>query len=1314
MAETTTVTKPANWPSVPTIEELLRDKDINELKKLGGTQTIMENLDSSMNGLTDATLHKETRESVYGRNEFPSPKTKSFMRLWGEAFCDFTLIILMVLAAVSLIIAFAVEFGKDLSWLDGTAILITVLIVTIVGAANTYSQEKQFQKLNARQKERSILVTRNGQPTQISIFDLTVGDVLAVTTGDVLPADGLCLEANNINCDEAAMTGESDLIKKSPETHPFMLCGCKVQTGFGRMLVLSVGMNTQFGILKQAVLTAAEERTQTPLQVKLDKLSKYIGYFGFVAAGLTLILLIIFWAISGARESEQFKTGEFWLLLVDYFIIAVTIIVMAVPEGLPLAVTISLAYSMKKMLKDNNLVRVLSSCETMGGATTICSDKTGTLTQNRMKVTAGFFDGVLIENVPTFSKTHAPTTLEHEQEEKQFGVAPAPSPSPSPVPEAASGAGGEFKLDSKYQSLLADAISLNSSADLRIEENGIVDYLGNVTECAMLLFIHERGINYKTIRKNNHLAQTYPFSSERKRMTVIADMGEFYRVFTKGASEVVSSYCTTIYSSAGNKQIDDDERANIDDMILSMASNGLRTIALAYKDIPKASVDTKDADSESGPFPDDAPPEDELILLGITGIKDPLRPEVPLAIDDCNDAKIVVRMVTGDNIITAMHIARECGIYDPVEGIAMEGPVFRDLLEEDRLRVLPKLQVLARSSPIDKQILVDGLQKLGHVVAVTGDGTNDAPALSKADVGFAMGITGTEVAKDAAAIIITDDNFASIVKAVMWGRNVYDNIRKFLQFQLTVNVSAIVIAVTGAIFAITPLKAIQMLWVNLIMDSLAALALATETPTRQLLKRPPYGRTDSLICPSMWRNIILTSIYESAIVLMLLFLWGPEHPIAMDPSTGRPNKVTGCPLLAEGDEIKCSDLMFPQGLCREFAMDPTAAVFSREHFSMIFNVFIWMQVFAMIPSRKCYNEVNFFEHIFSNWVFFAIAFIIAALQVIIMLVPGLTHAFSVMYMHPLLWLWTILFGLGVIPFRALVHMFKVPEPFNGEVPIKYDPGAPAGVYRKGEESKIPGCTLRFGMGVKEREEKMAREAEEKLKEAEERKAKRKEEQEKEDKKKENKKKEEKKEVKAQETKKAEPKQDKKQEELTVALVEAQPAEKKEEPKVEEKKEEVKPVEKKEEAQPVEEKKEEPKQAEPVRQEEEVKEEEATQKAEDAPVQEEKKEEPVEEKKEEEQPKEEEKKEEEAKPVEEEKKEEEAPKEEEKKEEETKPVEEEKKEEEAPKEEEKKEEEAPKEEEKKEEEPTAEAPKEEEAKAEDQTAPESSPQTEQSE
>ncbi|KAH7819773.1 P-type ATPase (P-ATPase) Superfamily Protein [Monocercomonoides exilis] len=1017
------------WIEKEKLLHIMDEKGMGAIEECGGLENIMKQLHTSPNGLSQDKADFNIREEKYGKNQFPQPKSKPWIKMWLEAFNDKTLIILMVLAVISLVVSVFFESEDEMGWIDGVAILMTVVVVTLVSSINTWSQEKQFQKLNERQKDRTLLVIRDGETIKTSIFDLQVGDIFVVQTGEILPADGLCIESSDIQCNEAPMTGESDLIKKDPTNCPFLLCGCKVQNGMGKMVVVAVGLDTQFGKIKRTILENAQAREDTPLQKKLSELSDKIGNIGIYAAIVTLILLISFWGIALYKDRDLWDHGKYLKVLVEYFIVAVTIVVVAVPEGLPLAVTISLAYSMKKMLTDNNLVRRLESCETMGGATTICSDKTGTLTENRMTVAQGFFNG------------------EHFTKVNDLGGGSAASKS-SGNSASSSSKGG---LPHKYLDLLCEAISMNSSANLKGEGNN-VQYLGNVTECAMLLFARQLGFDYDQIRADNTTVQAFPFSSEKKRMTVITDKKDNYRVFTKGASEIVSALCTKMIVVGENGKptevpVDSKLREKINTTIQKMASSGLRTIAISYKDVPKSQVKPEGPNGEL--YPDNAPPEFGLTLIGITGIKDPLRAEVVQAIERCHDAHVVVRMVTGDNIETAKHIAEEAGIFDPKNGIAIEGPVFRALSPEDRQRLIPRLQVMARSSPIDKHTLVSALQEMGHVVAVTGDGTNDAPALSKSDVGFAMGITGTEVAKDASAIIITDDNFASIVKAAMWGRNVYDSIRKFIQFQLTVNLVAIAINVIGAVFAITPLKAVQMLWVNLIMDTLAALALATESPTEKLLKRKPYGKSDEIICASMWRNIITGVIYQLAALLVCLFAWG-----AVDPTVP-------CPL-KEGDVIECSHLLFPHGVCREFLLDPSVRVFSKEHFSFVFNMFIWMQVFNEIASRRCYNELNFFDRIFESSNFMLIMIATAVLQYAIMTIEPLPFIFGIIPISARLWKLSIAIGFGILPVQFLVRLlFRTEEPFHGEIEIKPDPGVPAGTYTlnggapKGCQIKVP-------------------------------------------------------------------------------------------------------------------------------------------------------------------------------------------------------------------------------------------------------------------
>ncbi|XP_030650164.1 plasma membrane calcium-transporting ATPase 4 isoform X3 [Chanos chanos] len=993
------------------------------------------------------------RKEEFGKNFIPPKKPKTFLQLVWEALQDVTLIILEIAAMISLGLSFyrppdverehcgraaggvEDEGEAEAGWIEGAAILLSVICVVLVTAFNDWSKEKQFRGLQSRiEQEQRFTVVRGGQVVQIPVAEIVVGDVTQVKYGDLLPADGVLIQGNDLKIDESSLTGESDHVKKTLNKDPMLLSGTHVMEGSGKMLVTAVGVNSQTGIIfnllgggdddadddekeeKERKKREKEEKRKekerkkkekkekkekknkkqdgshkkkateaqplnggdstegedkkknklpkkekSVLQGKLTKLAVQIGKAGLFMSAITVIILVVlfvvdtFW-IQGLPWIKE-CTPIYIQFFVKFFIIGVTVLVVAVPEGLPLAVTISLAYSVKKMMKDNNLVRHLDACETMGNATAICSDKTGTLTMNRMTVVQAYIG------------------------ERHYRKVPEPDLIPAKI------------LD-----LLIMGISINCAYTTKImtpeKDGGLPRQVGNKTECALLGFVLDLRRDYQSIRNEypeEKFYKVYTFNSVRKSMsTVLRNYDGSFRMFSKGASEILLKKCCKILTASGEPRMfkPRDRDDLVKKVIEPMACEGLRTICLAYRDFPASEV-MPDWDNEAE------------ILTGLTcvcvvGIEDPVRPEVPDAIKKCQQAGITVRMVTGDNINTARAIATKCGILHPGDDfLCLEGKEFNRRIrnelgeiEQERIdKIWPKLRVLARSSPTDKHTLVKGIIdstviEQRQVVAVTGDGTNDGPALKKADVGFAMGIAGTDVAKEASDIILTDDNFTSIVKAVMWGRNVYDSISKFLQFQLTVNVVAVIVAFTGAcITQDSPLKAVQMLWVNLIMDTFASLALATEPPTEALLLRKPYGRNKPLISRTMMKNILGHAVYQLTIIFTLLFA-GEQ---IFDIDSGR-----NAPLHAPPSE----------------------------HYTIVFNTFVMMQLFNEINARKIHGERNVFDGIFNNMIFCSIVFSTFVIQIVIVQFGG--KPFSCVGLSIDQWLWCVFMGFGCLLWGQLI------------------------------------------------------------------------------------------------------------------------------------------------------------------------------------------------------------------------------------------------------------------------------------------------------
>lgn len=753
---------------------------------------------------TSATALQRAEDSFFDRkrifkdNRLPAKKSKSIFELAWIAYNDKVIILLTVAAVVSLALgiyeSITSKTGEKVQWVEGVAIMIAIVIVVTVGAANDWQKERQFVKLNKKKEDRTVKVVRSGKSREISVYNILVGDVVHLEPGDVIPVDGIFISGHNVKCDESSATGESDNLKKNSgdevydaiETHknlgkldPFIISGGKVTEGVGTFLVTAVGVNSSYG---KTMMSLREPSQTTPLQAKLNVLAEYIAKLG-LGAGLALFIATFIKFLVGLKDIEggPAEKGQQFLRV---FIVAVTVVVVAVPEGLPLAVTLALAFATTRMLKDNNLVRLLRACETMGNATTVCSDKTGTLTQNKMSTVAGVF-GIS-------------SRFGYDKKTPDSSVSNSPnSPLTEKITEKLSDDDGRdgsishfiLSLNAEVKSLLKQSIAVNSTAFEAIQ--GSEDFIGSKTETALLGFARDHlAMNrLSEERSNANVVQMVPFDSGRKCMAAVVKMDATrYRMYVKGASEILLNKCSRIIDdpTRGVSDIPMTEQnlKTLTETISIFASRSLRTIGLLYKDFeqwPPAGVATQEGDPKSAVFDKVF---NDMVFLGIVGIQDPLRVGVTDAVRACQKAGVVVRMVTGDNLLTAKAIATECGIYTE-DGLVMEGPAFRKLdspqKRAEMYQVIPRLQVLARSSPQDKKILVKYLKDMGETVAVTGDGTNDAPALKTADVGFSMGIAGTEVAKEASAIILMDDNFASIVKAIMWGRAVNDAVKKFLQ-----------------------------------------------------------------------------------------------------------------------------------------------------------------------------------------------------------------------------------------------------------------------------------------------------------------------------------------------------------------------------------------------------------------------------------------------------------------------------------------------------------------------------------------------------
>lgn len=755
--------------------------------------------------------------SKYGENVLTTPAKAPLWLQFLDKFRDPLIIILLIAGALSILISCYEYFGLGdgpTVFFEPVGIFVAIMLATGLSFYFEYQADKEFAILNKVNDDEPVEVIRDSNTTQIPRREVVVGDIVIVNTGEEIPADGELIEATLLNVDESTLTGEPMCAKTTvasefdsqatfPSNH--VMKGTKVMEGHGIMRVLAIGDHTEQGKVFEAV--QIDNSVKTPLDEQLDGLGRLVAKLSYcVGAGIIIGRILMYFLSS---SYVQFEWLPFIAYLLQTLMIAVTLVVVSVPEGLPMAVTLSLAYSMRRMLKTNNLVRKMHACETMGATTVICTDKTGTLTQNQMRV-----DSLQL-----------------------------------------------YGLDEK-SSAVAESMALNSTAQLDFTDPDCPSVLGNPTEGALLLWLYEHGTDYRELRENSTIVDQLPFNTERKYMATVVDsalMPGRRILYVKGAPEIVFAMCRTMGEGA--------TRERIENQLLDYQNHAMRTLGFAFQMLDKGDVAISNGRVTAT----------RLHFIGITAIADPVRSDVPDAIKECLDAGINIKIVTGDTPATAREIGRQIGLWTTADSDRniMTGPEFAALNDEQLLQRVHELKIIARARPMDKKRLVETLQRLNQVVAVTGDGTNDAPALRAAHVGLSMG-DGTSVAKEASDITIIDNSFSSIGKAVMWGRSLYQNIQRFLLFQLTVNVTACLIVLIGAFMGTeSPLTVTQMLWINLIMDTFAAMALASLPPSESVMHDRPRDRHAFILTRPIYGEIV--GVGALFFVLLFFFLLVFKH-----------------------------------------------------------------------------------------------------------------------------------------------------------------------------------------------------------------------------------------------------------------------------------------------------------------------------------------------------------------------------------------------------------------------------------------------------
>ena len=877
-------------------------------------------------GLSDAEV-RASREK-YGENVLTPPARTPMWKLFLEKFSDPIIRILLVALLLSIAVAvYHVATGEaGMSALfEPAGIALAILLATVVGFLFEMSAARKFDILNQVNDDLPVKVVRGGHILEIPKRDVVVGDIVMLNAGDEIPADGVLLSAVSVQVNESSLTGEPMATKTTVEadfdkeaTYPSnaVMNGSTMLGGYGVMRVTQVGDATEYG--KVYTGSQIENNTQTPLDKQLNTLASFITKASYVIAAIILIARTAIY-LSDHPVLDWLSFGSY---LLSTAMIAVTVIVVAVPEGLPMSVTLSLAMSMKRMLANNNLVRKMHACETMGAATVICTDKTGTLTQNQMRVS-----------------------------EADFAYAP----------------------DSNTKEIIYEGIAANSTAHLDEGANGVMKVLGNPTEGALLLWLADQGVDYAALRNQAHVVEQLTFSTERKYMATVVDspLLKHRVVYVKGAPEYVMNFCSQQITAQGLVPMES-SRPAVEAKLLQYQNQAMRTLGFAYALV---------GDDEPYFVAGHLAPHIRLTFLGVTAIADPVRKEVPEAVAECLQAGIQVKIVTGDTPATAREIARQISLWKPEDGDRniITGPEFANLDDKTLLERIPDLKVIARARPMDKERLVKLLQSQDEVVAVTGDGTNDAPALNAAQVGLSMG-DGTSVAKEASDITIIDNSFGSITKAVLWGRSLYRNIQKFILFQMTINVAACLIVLIGAFLGTeSPLTVTQMLWVNLIMDTFAALALASLPPDERVMRDKPRHLNDNIVTRAMGKGIIGTGI---AFVLLLFGLL--QYFKHVDVTS-----------IAQFD----LRLFF----ANFFNFTPVHEGLTRYELTLFFSIFVFLQFWNMFNAKAFGNVQSAFSRLASCKGFLWVTLIILAGQILIVSVGG--ALFSVTPLQPMDWLY---------------------------------------------------------------------------------------------------------------------------------------------------------------------------------------------------------------------------------------------------------------------------------------------------------------------